>query len=280
MLKIVLAVILLVVVVYFGFTCTVREGDCSIILRFGAPRGDAITEPGLYFKLPWPFETVYTYDSRLQYFESGDVERLTNDSRNLTFNFFAFWSVEYALHVNDVSSMVNACVSNAMVEVSAKTHVDNILTSGKAEFIREVSELSQKKFDAAGMGITLQNLEFVHVSMPEEVREIYESVNSATVSASTLIEQAKQYENTTIPQAQSTANSMISSANIQYSLNMSGAETALAEFWGILEEFEADPDSVKDRVFNEKMAQALKNIGTVRLVDGDGSKIFIDWGAK
>lgn len=93
MLKIILAVILLVVVVYFGFTCTVREGDCAVVLRFGAPRQE-IAEPGLYFKLPWPFETVYTYDSRLQYFESGDVERLTNDSRNLTFNFYALWSVE------------------------------------------------------------------------------------------------------------------------------------------------------------------------------------------
>ena len=67
-LKILLALLLVVIVVYFGFTCEVREGNSAVILRFGAPRA-TITDAGLYFKRPWPFETVVTYDSRLQYLE-------------------------------------------------------------------------------------------------------------------------------------------------------------------------------------------------------------------
>ncbi len=297
-------VLIILVVVGIGLSGIrmVNSGEVAVILRFGKIVGDTpeeqIHQPGIVFCFPYfideivsiPVGNVIQQNITTHYTEGTitnwrDGGYLITGNQNVALvstsaKYVISDPVEYALHVNDVSSMVNACVSNAMVEVSAKTHVDDILTSGKAEFIKEVSELSQKKFDAASMGITLQNLEFVNVSMPEEVREVYESVNSATVSASTLIEQAKQYENTTIPEAQSTANSMVSSANIQYSLNMSGAETALAEFWGILEEYEADPDAVKDRVFNEKMAEALKNIGTVRLVDSDGSKIFIDWGAK
>ena len=63
-LKFVIAAALVVLLVYFGFTCEVREGNCAVILRFGAVR-EEISEAGLYFKLPWPFETVVTYDDRL-----------------------------------------------------------------------------------------------------------------------------------------------------------------------------------------------------------------------
>ena len=36
--KIVIAVVLVAVLGYFGFTCEVREGDCAVILRLGAVR--------------------------------------------------------------------------------------------------------------------------------------------------------------------------------------------------------------------------------------------------
>jgi membrane protease subunit HflK len=188
--------------------------------------------------------------------------------------------VAYALHVSEVSSMVDSCISNAMVEVSAKTRVEDILTSGKLEFASTISARAQEKFDAAGMGISLQALELTNVNMPEEVREIYEEVNAATVTAKTLIEQAQQYYNTNIPLAQSSAQTLLSNANVNYSLSISSAQTSLAEFYGTIDEFNASPETVKERIFNQKMAAALRNIGTVRLVEDGDSKIFIDWGEK
>ena len=41
--KIVIALVLGVVIAYFGFACVVREGNAAIILRFGAPR-QTVTE--------------------------------------------------------------------------------------------------------------------------------------------------------------------------------------------------------------------------------------------
>ena len=59
--KIIVAVLVAVVLAFFAFTTQVREGSGSIILRFGAPR-KVITEAGLYFKLPAPFEKVVAFD--------------------------------------------------------------------------------------------------------------------------------------------------------------------------------------------------------------------------
>ena len=68
--KTLIALVVLLVLFWFGFTCEVREGNCAVILRLGAVRQE-ITEAGICMKLPWPFETVVSYDNRLQYLESN-----------------------------------------------------------------------------------------------------------------------------------------------------------------------------------------------------------------
>ena len=37
------------------------------------------------------------------------------------------------------------------------------------------------------------------------------------------------------------------------------------------------PEAVRTRIYNEKLATAIRKIGQVRLVDDGDSKIFIDW---
>ena len=113
--------------------------------------------------------------------------------------------------------------------------------------------------------------------MPEEVRKVYEQVNAATIEANTLIEEARQYENTVFPYAESVAQSTLDSANIKYSNAVAAAKSDLSTFWGVLDEYNATPTDVKTRINNEKMALARANIGQVRLVDDGDSKIFINW---
>lgn len=91
--KLVTALLVALVLFWFGFVCEVREGNCAVILRFGAVRQEA-TEAGVYLKLPWPFETVVTYDQRLQYLESGNLETTTEDKRNVILQSYVVWKVQ------------------------------------------------------------------------------------------------------------------------------------------------------------------------------------------
>ena len=91
--KLVTAAAVVLVLFWFGFTTTVREGSCAVILRLGAVRTQ-ITDAGLYLKLPWPFETVTTYDSRLQYLESNLLETTTKDKRNVIIQSYVVWDIE------------------------------------------------------------------------------------------------------------------------------------------------------------------------------------------
>jgi len=87
------AALVLLVLFWFGFVCQVREGSCAVILRFGAVRQE-ITEAGVYLKLPWPFETVVTYDARFQYLESNQLETTTKDKRNVILQSYVVWQIE------------------------------------------------------------------------------------------------------------------------------------------------------------------------------------------
>lgn len=86
-------VLVLAVLFWFGFICQVREGNCAVILRFGAVRQE-ITEAGIYLKLPWPFENVVSYDARYQYLESNKLETTTKDKRNIILQSYVVWRIE------------------------------------------------------------------------------------------------------------------------------------------------------------------------------------------
>lgn len=107
-LKIVVALIVVIVIGVFAFTTEVREGNGAIILRFGAPR-KVITEAGLYPKLPWPFESVVSFDGRQQYLESDFLETTTKDNRNIILQSYAVWTVsDPLLYHNSLGSAERA----------------------------------------------------------------------------------------------------------------------------------------------------------------------------
>ncbi len=102
--KYITAALVVLILFWFGFICQVREGSCAVILRFGAIR-EQITESGVYMKLPWPFETVVTYDSRLQYLESNRLETTTSDKRNIILQSYVVWQIDDpVLYHNSVGS--------------------------------------------------------------------------------------------------------------------------------------------------------------------------------
>jgi len=85
----------LVIVLAILSSCVfiVRERDSALVFALGEVR-ETITEPGLYFKLPPPFENVVFLDKRLQTIESKDPERIqTAEKKNLLIDSFVKWRI-------------------------------------------------------------------------------------------------------------------------------------------------------------------------------------------
>lgn len=292
---IIIAVVLLICCSGIKF---VKSGESAVILRFGKIVGDTPEEQvhgaGVLFAFPYIIDEVitiptgsvqeftvnthYTSGEMTSYDRNGYV--ITGDSSiailSASVKYTISDPVAYALSVKDPQYIINAVVSNAMINVAANYAVDDILTTGKESYTKEVHRLSQQKLDENGIGVELSHFELTRVGMPEEVRDIYELVNSTNIQASTRIEQAHQYYETRIPGAEATASALIDEARANYANYTAAANSDLYEFYGVLDEYNKNPEVVKIRLYNTAIANIIRKIGTIKLVDDSDSKIIIN----
>jgi len=88
----IIGVILIAIFGLFLFMFQVRQTEVAVVTRFGRPHRD-ITEPGAYYKLPWPVEKVHRFDKRIQVFEDSFEETFTQDQYNLLVSVYAGWTI-------------------------------------------------------------------------------------------------------------------------------------------------------------------------------------------
>ncbi|HEY1173982.1 MAG TPA: protease modulator HflC [Verrucomicrobiae bacterium] len=91
-LSLVVGILLVIVFAFLLFSFQVRQTQVAVVTQFGkfsAPQ----TQPGLYFKLPWPIQQVYKFENRLQNFEKKFEQTPTKDSRIILITVFAGWKI-------------------------------------------------------------------------------------------------------------------------------------------------------------------------------------------
>ena len=292
----ILVTVVLILIAFSGVRI-IDTGNVAVILRFGKLVGDSydeqVHEAGLLLAFPYIIDEVITVPTGSvieqtvsTHYTSGNMTTLRNNGyvitgdRNIavvraSVKYIISDPVAYALNISDISKIIDASVSSAMVSRAAGTAVDYLLTSGKDDFARDVLSMAQSKLDASGAGVTIGTIELTDIGMPAEVRSTYDEVNSATVRAATLLEQALQYRETLIPQAEAEANQLISSANSEYSASVAYANAELSEFWGVLDEYTQNPELVSIRIYNTKLSEAVGRIGKIRVVQNGETRIFI-----
>ena len=292
----ILAAVVVVVIALSGIK-VVKSGNVAIILRFGKLVGNTyeeqVHEPGLMFAFPYIIDEVVMVPTGTvmeqtvtTHYTNGNMTTLRNNGYVITgdqniaiisasVKYAISDPVAYALNVKNVQELINAFVSSAMVDEAARLDVDSLLTNGKDKYAENVMNLAQAKLSLQESGIMLVTVELTNVSMPYEVKDIYEMVTAANVNAATLLEQAKQYRENLIPGAQAEANTLIANANSSYASAVAAANSELSEFRGVLEEYLTNPDVVKARLYSDKISKAISNIGTVRVVQDGETNIII-----
>lgn len=271
---------------------TVNQGEVAVVLRFGKLCGDTreeqIHEPGLMFAFPYIIDEVITVPTGKVYelnvdthYTGGSMSTyvdengycITGDNNiaviSSSLKYMISDPVLYALTTNDIEATIRGTVSACIAQRTLSMTIDSLLTDGKDEFATDVLESSQKMLDALECGIAITNFELNIVAPPSEVKDIFDRVTAATVDAQTLLAEANQYRASLIPQSQSEANLLISEAQSLQSTRSSAAKQSLAEFYGLLDEFEKQPEVVIIRVYSAKMTELYKRLGYVYLV-GDG----------
>ncbi len=274
-LKYTIAAVLIVILVYFGFTCEVREGSCAVILRFGAVR-EEITDAGLYFRLPWPFETVVSYDNRLQYLESNYLETTTKDKRNVIIQSYVVWKIsDPVLYHNSVGSQgkvdtyikdqVFSATNSVMGAYDLSALVSLEKEQIKTEEIQNEIYKRVRERCVANYGIEVSDVSILRLSLPD--------INLQSVFEQMRADRQKDID-TILANAQRDANKITSDADAEAAQIVAEGVTAAAEI-------KAKTETEVARIYAEAQAanielyQFLKQLDTVVASVGDTTVLVV-----
>ncbi len=263
----------------------VDSSEVAVVLRFGAITGqtreEQIKQPGLHFSLPnFIDEVVKIPVERIQELSVGTLYgtgatvgnpvqtngyAITGDSNIVRMNIVLKYKVSdpvaYALRVNDVATTLNGIVTGEMTAMITKTAVDDVLTTEKSALTSQTMKNAQAVIDRTGLGVTLTNIELTVITPPTEAIEAFNKATTASVQKQTLIQQARDYEESAIPAAEAKSKKLVDDANAAQSAAVAKATAVVEEFNGLYRQYVQNPEVVKNGVFRTRVAKVLQQSG-------------------
>lgn len=273
----------------------VDSSEVAVVLRFGALTGstreEQIKQPGLHFSLPnFIDEVVKVPVERIQeltvsaLYGTGDtvgnpVQKngyvITGDSNIVRMNVVLKYKVSdpvaYALRVSDIEGTLQSVATGEITALVTRTGVDDVLTTEKSAIASQAGKNIQAVLDRIGLGITLTNVELTNIMPPTEATEAFNKATTASVEKQTLIQQARDYEESAIPAAEAKAQKLIDDANAAQFAAVAKATTEAEEFRGLYLQYTENPDVIRNGVFRARVSKILTQSGaTVVVPDSQG----------
>jgi membrane protease subunit HflC len=202
-------VIGLLLILIFGlllFTFQVRTTQVAVVTTFGKATRP-ITEPGFYWKAPWPIQKVWSFDRRVQNFEDPLTQGLTQDSFNLLTSVYVGWKVadpnaffpRFAGSADPIATaeaLLDQWLGNTKTAVVGRHPLaDFISTSDNgASFVaieKELLEAIQSQLRTNNLGLEIEFLGIKRLQLPESVTA---SVFERMTSERKVLADRSQYE--------------------------------------------------------------------------------------
>jgi membrane protease subunit HflC len=142
---------------------------------------EVITQPGLKFKLPPPFQNVSYIDKRLLMLDSVDAEpMLTLEKQRVVIDWYVRWRITDPLaYIRNVgldesagANQLNRVVRNAFQEEINRRSVRELLSTGRENMMADVKrEVSETVRGAKPWGIEIVDVRLTRVDYVEAITE-------------------------------------------------------------------------------------------------------------
>ena len=168
---------ILVIIIWIGLDSSVfivQEKDQVVITQFGRPVGEAITEPGMYFKLPLIQDANYFEKRYMEW--NGDPNQVpTKDKKFIFVDTYARWQITDPLQF--FKRLTN--------ERNAQSRIDDILDGDTRDFIanndiEEAVRTSNRVPESSDTEIIGDSLAKIYVGRDSIQNMILESANKQT----------------------------------------------------------------------------------------------------
>ena len=181
---IVVGVLILAIAALLLFTFQLRQSEVAVVTTFGKPT-DEVTEPRAYpfFKWPWPIQTVYKLDKRVQNFEDKFSETLTADNNNLLTRVYVGWKISDAKtffpkfaggSVAAAEKQLESVISQAKTAVVGKHPLSDFINANENELKfdaieAEIKSQVQSLLEKQNWGIEIEYLGIKQLGLPDSV---------------------------------------------------------------------------------------------------------------
>jgi membrane protease subunit HflK len=280
-------VILLVVIVLYlasGFYI-VGPGEKGVVLLFG--KVNALTDPGLRYRLPKPFMSHYVVDMatvrRVEIGFRSDKTRsrpvpveslmLTGDENivdvQLTVQYMVQDPVKFLFGAENPEGALRASGEVALRGVVGENEIDYTMTKGRMEIQKKVEVYLQKLLDLYRTGLLVTQARLQVVDPPAQVQEAFHDVVRAWEDRERLIKEADGFREDVIPKARGQAQQEIREAEAYKAQRVIRAKGDTERFLAVLKEYSKAPLVTRERLYLESAEQFLAN---TRKFVSDGGK--------
>jgi modulator of FtsH protease HflK len=269
----------------------VLPDEQGVVLRFG--KFVNMTQPGLHYHLPSPFERVLTPKvTKVNRVDVGfrpasDTGRstgvgnvpeeslmLTGDENIVDINYSVFWVIKdagkFLFNIQSPVETVKATSETAMREVIAKNNIQTILTEGRASIEIEVQNITQKILDEYGSGIQITQVQTQQADPPAQVIDAFRDVQAARADRERSKNEAEGYANDVIPRARGEAEQVLQQAEAYKKEVVAKAEGEASRFLAIYNEYKNAKQVTQERMYLETMEKVLADIDKV-IIDKNAS---------
>jgi membrane protease subunit HflC len=177
--------LLLLLIVFFSTVFVVDQRSHAIVFAFGEVKS-VISEPGLHFKLPPPFQKVVFLDKRILTIESPEADRfITAEKKNVLVDTYVKWHiVEPKLYFisfggdeGRAKDRLSQIVKAALNEEITKRTVRNVISGERDKVMQAIR--AKVTEEAKQIGVEVIDVRLQRVDYVEQINNsVYERMKS------------------------------------------------------------------------------------------------------
>jgi len=248
----------------------IEQAERGVVLVFG--EYSHTMQPGLRFTIPRPFAKVYKVNVDTIRQEDNSGQMLTEDKNLIEIDYSLQYRIDetrvndYLFSVANPENTVKQVSESVMRQVAGTRTLDFIINENRTAVNQEAREEVQTMLNEYKTGIQITQLNITEVDPPINVKEAFDDVVKAREDQKTYINEAKEYENGRIPEAEGRVLKIIQEAEGYKEAIIAEAAGKADRFDLLRTEYELAPEVTRQRLFLETMESVL----------GDTSKVVMD----
>ncbi len=248
----------------------IEQAERGVVLVFG--EYSHTMQPGLRFTLPRPLAEVYRVNVETIRQEDNSGQMLTEDKNLIEIDYSIQYRIDeervndYLFSVSSPQNTVRQVAESVMRQVAGTRTLDFIINENRTAVNQQAREEIQTMLNDYKTGIQLTQVNITEVHPPINVKEAFDDVVKAREDQKTFINQANEYANGRIPEAEGKVLKIIQEAEAYKEAIIAEAAGKADRFNLLREQYELAPEVTRQRLFLETMESVL----------GDTSKVIMD----